>query len=102
MMAARIFRGLENKQTRACAGHDSAPLNYPQLASVWAHCSFGSLRATAIRSVFLVYFICYLFVVWFSHCLICVPKENSNVNTRKKALLAGYLILHVLFCVEVP
>ena len=26
MMAARIFRGLESKQTRACAAHDSAPL----------------------------------------------------------------------------
>ena len=25
-MAARIFRGLESKQTRACADHDSAPL----------------------------------------------------------------------------
>ena len=24
MMAARIFRGLERKQTRACAAHDSA------------------------------------------------------------------------------
>ena len=27
MMAARIFRGLESKQTRACAAHVSAPLN---------------------------------------------------------------------------
>ena len=26
MMAARIFRGLESKQTRACAAHDSALL----------------------------------------------------------------------------
>ena len=26
MVAARIFRGLESKQTRACAAHDSAPL----------------------------------------------------------------------------
>ena len=26
MMAARIFRGLESKQSRACAAHDSAPL----------------------------------------------------------------------------
>ena len=26
MMAARIFRGLESKQTRACAAHDGAPL----------------------------------------------------------------------------
>ena len=25
MMAARIFRGLESKQMRACAAHDSAP-----------------------------------------------------------------------------
>ena len=27
MMAARIFRGLESKQTRACAAHGSAPLS---------------------------------------------------------------------------
>ena len=26
MMAARIFLGLESKQTRACPAHDSAPL----------------------------------------------------------------------------
>ena len=26
-MAAKIFRGLESKQTRACAAHDSAPLS---------------------------------------------------------------------------
>ena len=26
MMVARIFRGLESKQTRACAPHDSVPL----------------------------------------------------------------------------
>ena len=26
MMAVRIFRGLESKQTRACVAHDSAPL----------------------------------------------------------------------------
>ena len=25
MMAARIFRGLESKQTRACAAHDRGP-----------------------------------------------------------------------------
>ena len=28
MMTARIFRGLESKQTWACAAHDSAPLKY--------------------------------------------------------------------------
>ena len=27
MMAARIFRGLESEQTRACTAYDSAPLN---------------------------------------------------------------------------
>ena len=32
MMAARIFRGLGSKQTRACAGHDTAPFNSEKLS----------------------------------------------------------------------
>ena len=35
MMAARIFRGLESKQTRACAAHDSAPLTCISLSRIF-------------------------------------------------------------------
>ena len=52
MMAARIFRGLESKQTRACAAHDSAPLRAKRLKP-WKKSTETTLQLPPLKSVFL-------------------------------------------------